>query len=242
VQGLSAAAAERGIKLVEQGSWSHLFLEITGTWEGYLASQGRNFRRGIQQGGAIEKLGATTVERYGGADIREGMRLFVEIDRSSWKASDGESLAFHPKVAAYYEGLAARLGERDNSEVWTLKIDGEAVAGFLCLRKDDVLYTLKASFNNRLARANLSPGNYLLARIVASCWERGFRRVDFVSGAAHVGRFTSNRKQFANVALYNRRLYPALVRFTESVRGRASLTKSALAGATRRRTHREAKP
>jgi CelD/BcsL family acetyltransferase involved in cellulose biosynthesis len=96
------------------------------------------------------------------------------------------------------------------------------------LRKGDVLYTFKTSHSESFARAKVSPGNDLLARIIESCWERGFRGVDFVGTAAFVERWTSERREFDHVMIYPRRLYPSLVRFSESLRGRAARAKRAL--------------
>jgi CelD/BcsL family acetyltransferase involved in cellulose biosynthesis len=235
----SNAVVRCGLKVVQQRSWTHTFLALNGTWDEFLVTQGRHFRKRIYQGRrAVEKLGATTAERYAGSDVRQGMQLFVEIDRSSWKATDGESLAFHPKLAAYYEELAVRLAAKDSSEIWILKIGGEPAAGYLCLRKGDVLYTFKTSHSESFARAKVSPGNDLLARIIESCWERGFQGVDFVGTAAFVERWTSERREFDHVMIYHRRLYPSLVRFSESLRGRAARATRALGHATKQWRHR----
>ncbi len=235
------AVSSRGIAVVEQRPWGHSFLKIDGTWDEFLVSQGRSFRKSLDRWrSGIEKLGPTSVEHYAGSDVRKGMRLLVEIDRSSWKATAGESLAFHPKLADYYQELAVRLAAKDSSEVWILWINQEPVAGMCCLKKGAVLYMLKTSYNDSVASASVSPSNHLLAQVMKSAWERGFRGVDFMLTAAFVERWTPERTQIGHVMIYSRRFYPRLVRFSESLRGGAGRAKRALDGAAQWR-HREAK-
>jgi CelD/BcsL family acetyltransferase involved in cellulose biosynthesis len=241
VHKFSKAVSSRGIAVVEQRPWGHAFLKIEGTWNEFLASQGRSFRASLDRWrSGLEKLGPVRVERYAGSDVRKAMQILVEVDRSSWKASGGESLAFNPKLAAYYQELAVRLAAKDKSEVWILTINQEPAAAICCLRKGDVLYMLKTSYSDSFASASVSPGNHLLARIMESCWERGIRGVDFMIMAAFVERWTPERTEIAHAMIYNRRFYPTLVRFSESLRGGAGRARRALGGAAQWR-HRAAK-
>jgi len=241
VNKFSRAVSSCGIAVVEQSTWWHAFLKIDGTWNEFLASQGRSFRSSLDRWrSGLEKLGPIRVERYAGSDVRKAMQILVEVDRSSWKASGGESLALHPELAAYYQEQAVRFAAKDKSEAWILTINQEPAAAICCLRKDDVLYMLKTSYSDSFASASGSPGNHLLARIMESCWERGFRGVDFMIRAAFVERWTPERREIGHVMIYNRRFYPTLVRYSESLRGGAGRARRALGGAAQWR-HRAAK-
>jgi CelD/BcsL family acetyltransferase involved in cellulose biosynthesis len=183
-------AAQRLCLTPSTSSWSHLYLALEGNWEEYLSSRNRHFRKHLWQAErALAQLGTVTIERYDSPDtIQTGMQAFMEIDRESWKARDGESIALHPALGTYYQELAERFARRNCCELWLLSIANEPAAAFLCLRDARKLYTLKTAYKAKFASARYSPGIVLLTHIIQEAWKAKLLGVDFVGRMPFVER------------------------------------------------------
>jgi len=230
VPALSEAAVQRLRLGRQQPPWSHAYLAIEGTWEQYLARQKRHFRKHLWQAErALTQMGTVTVERYDRPEtVPIGMQVFMEIDSESWKAKEGESLALHPAVGAYYTDLAERFAQRQRCEIWTLKIAHEPTAAFLCLCDNRVLYTLKTSYKEKFASARYSPSIVLLARIVEEAWERKLSGIDFVGRMPFVERWTAAGREFDRLVAFRRHPYSDLVRLVDWTRRCAGRVKYCL--------------
>jgi hypothetical protein len=215
------AVAARRLRLGrQQPSWSHAYLALESTWEQYLARQKRHFRKHLWQAErALARLGTVTMDCYTCPEaIPDAMQRFIEIDGASWKAREGESLASHPAIAAYYTALATRLAQRQRCEIWLLSIAHEPAAAFLCLRDGRVLYTLKTSYKEKFASAQHAPSIVLLAHMIQVSWQQQRQGIDFVGRMPFVERWTAAGQAFEPLIAWRRHPYADLVRLADWTR------------------------
>lgn len=226
------AAARREVVGQSNSLWSHSYLTLDGTWQEYLLCKTHNFRRQLRRSErALEQLGKVTVERFeGSAGVESGMPAFMEVDRESWKAKHGESIALQSDVGAYYRDLALRFARRKRCQIWILSIAHEPAAAFLCLcDKRQVLYTLKTAYKDKFAGPKYSPSRVLMAHIIQEAWQNGLKGIDFAGRMPFAERWASGTHDFERFAVFRNRMYPSFVWLVDRMMRRARLTKRSLA-------------
>lgn len=230
---LSEVAARRLRPGQRQLPWFHAYLAVEGTWEQYLKQKSENFRRSLRRAErALAQLGTVTVEQYEGLDTVQttGMPAFMEIDRESWKARDGESIALHSHLGAYYGALATQFAKKNQCEIWTLSIANEPAAAFLCLCDGRVLYILKSSYKDKFGSSQLSPSFVLMARIVQDVWRRKLSGIDCVGQVPFLERWTPERLEFDRLVVFGHHLYPGCVQLVDRLTRRVGKAKRFLRG------------
>ena len=234
-RGLREHVRTLGLAVVEEPPVADAYLPVRGTWNGYLAAKSGNFRRSLQRSGRdLERAGAVTVERHATPEtVDAAMDTFMEVDRESWKAVSGESIALVPRLGAFYRRLATSCARKGRAEVWVLRVNGEAAAATLCLSDARSLHLYKRSCKERFTRAGLSPNLVLTSRIVQDAWSRGFEGVDFLSRAPYALRWASPGRSYARLAVFRSHALPAFVRLVERLSGGAAAARRALAGGLR---------
>ncbi len=213
------ARAARGFAAIPP--WGHSQIPVGESWDGFLAARGRHFRKHLwQTERALAKLGEVqAVHRAGGDAAAQGVDEFFDIDRESWKAEHGESVALDARLEAYYRDLAARFARRGMFETWTLTVGGDAVASFLCLCEGKVLYTLKTSFRHKFASAKYSPSMVLMSHIVRDAWARALH-IDFVGRTGFSRRWSSEERLFGGLRAYGRGPFALALRGADALRAR----------------------
>jgi len=217
----------------QQPSWSHAYLALEGTWEQYLKRKSENFRRSLRRAErALGQMGTVTVEQYEGPDTVQstGMQAFIEVDRESWKARDGESIALYPHLGAYYGALATQFAKKNQGEIWLLRIANEPAAAFLCLCDSRLLYIIKSSYKEKFGSSQLSPSFVLMAHIVQEAWRRKLIGIDCVGQVPFLERWASARIEFDRLVVFGNRFYPGFVRVVDRVMTRVGRAKHALRG------------
>ncbi len=211
VEGLS----RRGLAIVEQASWRQSYMDCDGSWEAMLGRRNHKFRLHLGQNErSLAKLGALQVDRHAGEDaIGAGFDAFLAIDRTSWKAREGESIDRVAALRSYYHDILRRLAPHGGAEVWVLSVAGTPAAAFLCLADGRSLYTLKTSFSESFGRSSrLSPSQVLLARIIEQGWGLHPRGIDFVGKAPLVDRWATRENAFSHRLLRRRPVSAAIAR------------------------------
>jgi CelD/BcsL family acetyltransferase involved in cellulose biosynthesis len=223
-------ADRQGLRRRNDSSWTHSLLACEGTFEHYLNRKGYHFRRHLRQlGRALAQLGPVTATRYETpAEVEKGMRAFMEIDRESWKAMEGESIGLSAEVGSFYSDLAQRFVQRNRCEIWILWIGDEPAAGYLCLRDQNALYTLKTSYKRKFSSARHSAGFILLGRIVEDAWRRNLSHIDFVGKLPFTERWASGTREFDGLVLCPTRAHIAFFRILDWSMNRAHYAKSLL--------------
>jgi CelD/BcsL family acetyltransferase involved in cellulose biosynthesis len=239
---LGVAADREGVSWSLNGSLFHSYLSIDGTWEQYLIRKGKNLRRSMRRlENARDQIGDITIRCCRSReDIENGMDVFMQIDRKSWKASRGESIGLHPEIGNYYCDLACRFAFSGNSEVWILSVGGSPTAAYLCFRRDKTLYTLKTSYEADSPAAKYSPGAFLLSQIIQDAWRRGLTHIDFVTQTPLVDRWATGIQEFTSLTIYQKGVYPTLVQLLDRIAGKVNPIRNSLACGFKRLKRRDA--
>lgn len=201
--------------------WSHSYISLEGGWERYIKGKSENFRRTLHRAEkALEKVGHISVRSYEGTDMADaGMKVFLEIDSESWKAEKGESIAVHQSLGAYYIDMARRFAKNNQYHLWSLDIQNEPAAAFLCLKNNHEVYTIKSSYKKKFASNNRSPSFVLLARILQEVSKTGFDGVDFFGKVSFTERWATHERKFDQFVLFRRGIYGCLGRLIYSNNG-----------------------
>jgi CelD/BcsL family acetyltransferase involved in cellulose biosynthesis len=92
---------------------------------------------------------------------------FLEAEKRSWKAADGELISDVPAVARFYAGLVT-AGEPAVT-IRLLRRDGAVIAGLMTVQAAGTLAALKVFYDD--VAAKYSPGSFLLRRMCAAAAE-----------------------------------------------------------------------
>lgn len=178
-------------------AWGHSYIAFDQDWDDYLRSQGGHFRKRLTKlARTITELGTIRCECMQGtkaADI--GMRAFVEIDKSSWKATSGETIA-DDSVGSYYDSLVKRFSDAGLCHIWVLFINEEPAASFICLTHRQVIYLIKTSFKQIFSSARYAPSQVLLGYMIEHYWKAGWKGMDCVVRMPFVERWSNQEILF----------------------------------------------
>lgn len=196
---LAAALRQRGLHGALGAGWQQCGMTVAGDWAAQLASRSHNFRRQQRRNeAALRRHGEPSLQRLDGeAAAGAGFDAFVAIDRLSWKAERGEALALAaPPVQAFYADLVRHFAGQRQATVWLARVGTQPIAALIGLEDGRALYTLKTSFDQRLAEDGASPGQWLLEQVLAQAWQSGAPRIDFLSQHAMVRRWSAETMTF----------------------------------------------
>ena len=104
------------------------------------------------------------VSYFGGADVEEGLCLFVDIENDGWKGAAGSSVASAANLQQFYVSLAVRFAGEPRCCINVLRIGKETVAANFGIISSGTYFILKIGFRQRFAE--LGPGNLLLASTI----------------------------------------------------------------------------
>ncbi len=141
------------------------------------ARLGSHFRANVRRRRrALERLGELRFERHvANQDLLEsGMAL----EARGWKGRAGTAMNQDPATSAFYRGLCRALGETGSLALWGLTLDKTLVAFHLGLEHRGVYALLKPAYDEGFAR--YSPGQVLMAEVIADGIGRGLDCIDFL--------------------------------------------------------------
>jgi CelD/BcsL family acetyltransferase involved in cellulose biosynthesis len=151
------------------------------TWEEWLAGKSRNFRthvrrrrRNLDKRGAIIRMSGTVDEAD--RDLRELVRLHY----GRWDERGGSSALDHG-IEAMLRDAARTLVGPDRLRLWTIELDGKAIASLLCLSAGGETVCWNAGFDS--AASELRPGFVVMSAALEDSFARGERRFDLGGGA-----------------------------------------------------------
>lgn len=125
----------------------------------------------------IQALGEVTFEIATGTDLERALRIYYDLDSSSWKSQYGTAVFQQANVKTFYE----RLIERAPEQIWipVLSVRGEPAAAQFLLVRDRTIFLQKTAYN--LAFAPYTPGQLLTARLVRHGLANGMEALDFLA-------------------------------------------------------------
>jgi CelD/BcsL family acetyltransferase involved in cellulose biosynthesis len=155
-------------------------LSLPSSWDAYLAALpgkhrhelNRKLRR-LQREAADARIVCLRARN----EIEPRLGDFLELHRRS---RAGKARFMDARMEAFFRGVAAVFADHGALGLWFLDVGGAAVASFITLEWDATVGLYNSGFEP--ARASLSPGVILLARVIEDAIDRGKERFDFLRG------------------------------------------------------------
>jgi CelD/BcsL family acetyltransferase involved in cellulose biosynthesis len=148
------------------------------SWDDYLASQSRNLREKLRRN--TRKIERDHELRYrlceSQPEVDGALDALFRLHRARW-SGDG---AFETEVAAFHREFAMVALERGWLRLWTMEVDGEAVAAWYGFRLGSVEAYYQSGRDPRFDR--FSVGFLMLMRTIRGAFEDGLERYAFLRG------------------------------------------------------------
>jgi CelD/BcsL family acetyltransferase involved in cellulose biosynthesis len=176
------AAADR----LATGTWRSSdspYLQITGTWEGYLNGLSAKFRSNLRNRlSRLTKIGSPSLEvltdrRAIEAASEEAYRL----ESSGWKREAGTAIASDPAVHRFYTALIERGASAGWLQLLFLKVGDRRIATSYGACFDNRLFLFKTGYDPEFATG--APFKILTSLAIQEACARGLTEVDFLGDA-----------------------------------------------------------
>jgi CelD/BcsL family acetyltransferase involved in cellulose biosynthesis len=182
------------------------------TWQSFLASKGAHFRERV--GAPLRSLQREHEVRFrlvGETDDAEAeTNVLLDLHLARWDVRSGDSNFEIPAVRRFYHRFAVAASRHGWLRLWFMEIDGEQVAGNLCLQLGGRTCGYIAGFEPSWSKASV--GMLLLARAIEGAFEEGADVFDLGSGHhAYKRRFADTETSVVEL-LCARRLGPVHLR------------------------------
>lgn len=178
------------------------YLDITTTWDGFLAAlPGTRRRRWDSQFRRLEREGTLEVKRLDAEpDVATLVAGLADLEARSWKERQGTSIRGRG-LEAFYRELCGMLRENGRLRAHSLELDGRMIAFLLGASYRGVYFLLKTSYDEALAK--LSPGVCVFYHAMREAFEDRMSRVDFPGEpASWKDEWATGHREDANVVLY----------------------------------------
>jgi perosamine synthetase len=198
------------------------YVQMQENWEQHFASLPKKFRSTIRNGEKrLRERGSLSYRecrsRQDAADFNAAV---LDIEKDSWKAAAGTSIASNPVHEAFHRAITMRAAESGFFSGHLLLLDGQPVAYVMGLLYNCVFLDLKESYKNSLREA--SPGHVLKNFVFARLYEQKTKVYDFM------GKCEEYKMKWTDKT-YCRTTY---LLFNDTLRGRAAHWLSMIAKAS----------
>lgn len=181
------------------------YLTIDEEWETYLKSRNRKFRENVRR---IDRK----MSQYGNVQFvqldcpEEIMGPFKSIwamEQKSRKAQDRKTIFGEESSRRFYSDLAQVLGEKGWVILSLLKINGQHIAYDFSFLYDGTFYGYNTAYDKKYSE--LSPGVYLMRRVLQSLFHSEVKEVDLYRGGAHFKkRWATSTKEQVRLMIFHR--------------------------------------
>jgi len=152
------------------------YVPCEGTWEQYLATRSKSFRKSLRlTRNRLQREGCRVGRHEGEACVRALPAAFA-LNRRSWKGEAGSALFESAALRDFVLDLAGALAPRKGLVLYTLARGDELVAYELCLRGPASLVAWDAAYDP--AHARWSPGIALSGFILEGAFSDGLGEYD----------------------------------------------------------------
>ena len=160
----------------------------------------RELKRGRR---LLERFGRVKVEiAREPAAFRVALEDFLILEASGWKGRARSALTSDRYRAAFAREALNALAEKDRARIFTLRLDGEAIASIVMLIDGGDVYSWKSAYDERYAKA--SPGQQIMAEATkALLADPTIRRADSCAQPDHfvMNRFWRDRMEIGTIVL-----------------------------------------
>lgn len=142
-------------------------------------------RKNLQKGWRrIERSGKLEIVSVRGSlTTVDAFDDFLRIEASGWKGQQGTAISCDTGTLSFWRDMFLLQSEEMHAEVNLMKLDGQAIAGQLCLVSNRTCYVHKIAYDEAYKR--LSPGQLLIEDLLRrSCENSDIDEVSVVSDAS----------------------------------------------------------
>ena len=157
-------------------------IELPGDWEQYVASLGRNLRRGLRR---LERnvfdAGRAVLRSPTGLDeLAQAMDVLVELHQQRWTTLGEPGCFASPRFLAFYHDVVPAMQRLGQLQFHWLELDGKAVAAKYGLIGDGVMYAYQGGVDP--AAIEFEPGKLILSAVLQEAIGLGYRAFDLLRG------------------------------------------------------------
>jgi len=157
------------------------YISITGKWEDYIKTRGRNTRRYWKT--RREKLfnlpEGVNFQCFEDPEILpEALKRFISIEQSGWKKDRDFTVGGNEINKRFYEELLIHLAEKKMVVIYLLTSGNTDIAAAILYKNHNIAYISKIAY--RQEYADYSPGIILSAEIIKSLFGTHYEVVDFL--------------------------------------------------------------
>ena len=180
---LAAELGRRGWSVLSEATSVCPFIGLAGrSWESYLDSLGPahryNFRRRLR---GLSRLGHVRLERVQTeAQRRDALCELVGLHHMRWRLRGGSSAFYDVALVAFHEEFSRLALERGWLRLFTLRLDGKAIASVYGFRYGDKFYFYQSGFDPGYARQSV--GLVALGLTIKAALEEGAMEYDLLHG------------------------------------------------------------
>jgi len=179
---LERASIEADRSTLQEISERIAYVELPGSWNGYLKSLSSDRRTRIKS--ARKKAQAAHKLRFfvwdDPAKLDYAIDRLTELHRARWQEAGGSGSFATPEYIEFHRQTMKSAFARGWLRLYCLELDGEIAAITYCYRFRNRVYLMQAGFDPRLAKAN--PGKVLLGFALEHAIGEGNEVFDFLKG------------------------------------------------------------
>lgn len=201
----TASGRFHGQKLAWRESEVALSVGLKGSYDSYLGSLRKSFRRNLSDG--QKRLSKEAARVSYESDVTEDRLDYlidkvIDLNAARWKEIKGQYSAFEdPSIRAFYKDLARCLLPKGGLDFSIMHIDDEIASMSLCFRHEETLFGLINSYDSRFSRFSL--GNLQILHLIKKGFEEGVGELDLLSGAeAYKYQFNPTERRLYNVGFF----------------------------------------
>ncbi len=197
-----------GFRFGIQPSLRTPIIQADKSWEAYWSERPKRFKRSIKNKlNRIRKVENFSIEQVNEhKEIEKKLHSVFEISSKSWKAKIGTDIRQKPVEYRFYRSFSPAAAKKNRLNIWFLKVNGRAIAYEYHLIYDDIIYPLRADFDE--SYRSLSPGSILEYSIMRSIFENGNYRSYYscANDYQYLRNWATEYEQLLRIDIFNNRL------------------------------------
>jgi CelD/BcsL family acetyltransferase involved in cellulose biosynthesis len=180
---LTAAAARRGLVVLQIGTNQRPYVELPASWSTYLASRPSKLRYNLRaRQRQLAALGQLRLVHYTSPEqVAANLPRAVALHARRWQSQHiSTTFSSSPLAQRFYLDACQRLADRGWLDLAALELDDRLVAFALTFKREGRLFYYLPAFDPDYAR--YAPSTMLLAHLIETACAEGLGEVDFMLG------------------------------------------------------------
>jgi CelD/BcsL family acetyltransferase involved in cellulose biosynthesis len=211
IENFKVAALESGYHYNASVVFDHVILQITGSWQNYMKSLSKNFRKHLS--GTEKKLkekGLIAIELYTGKEeLRLHMTTILDIEKRSWKWNIGVSIN-SIIFGNFFSRLIDLCADTGMIQLWLQRVGDKYIAYDYNILFHNSIVSLKGSYDSDYQ--SYSPGNILLAKEIEHAFEQKYDSINMLWGMTTTKqRWLPSTKPYYEIFIFNKQWFSQIL-------------------------------